>query len=174
MYIVDFPWYDFENIEPHLNKFWSVFRQKLLHAGFEEHLLPKNPCREIHFAEQWSAPNLLISQACGFDVVTTYKDQLQLSLKRNAGNRGFIRVLFPKVKTYLSQEKEKVKCSLQLEWIGIIMLIAAIGTLIAQYTLPEIEGDSIPKWAPAALIAWYLFYTFSSMARIKKAIKQAV
>lgn len=78
MYIVDFPWYDFENVEPHLNKFWSVFRQKLLDAGFEEHLLPKNPCREIHFSEQWSAPNLLISQACGFDVVTTYKDQLQI------------------------------------------------------------------------------------------------
>ena len=78
MYIVDFPWYDFENIEPHINKFWEVLRLQLREAGFEDKLLPSSPCRDIHFSEQWSAPNLLISQACGFDVVTTFKEKLQL------------------------------------------------------------------------------------------------
>jgi len=105
-----------------------------------------------------------------FDI-GTYKDKLQLSLKRGGGNRGFIRILFPKVKTYLKVEDGKAICSMQLEIIGVIMLIASIGTAISTATLPEVGGESIPLWIPIAMTAWYLFYSFSSIAKIKAALK---
>lgn len=108
------------------------------------------------------------SQLLTYFETSDYQDKLRLSLRRNAGNRGFLRILFPKIKTYMKLKNGEAKCSMQMEWIGIIMLIAAVGTLLAKLFLPELEGDEeMPIWAPLAFILWYLLYSMISISKIK-------
>jgi len=106
--------------------------------------------------------------------VDSYQDKLRLELKRAGGNRGFIRILFPKVKTYVKVEEGRAKSSMKLEIIGIVMLIVCTGTAISTATLPEVGGENIPLWAPIAGAVWYLFYSFSSIAKIKKLLTSTI
>jgi hypothetical protein len=106
-----------------------------------------------------------------FDI-GNYKDQLQLSLKREGGNRGIIRILFPKIKTYLKLDKGTAKCRMQLEWLGVIMLIVAIANLLIILFIPDEGLETIPLWGPIALSAWYLIYSFSSIRRNLKLLEE--
>ncbi len=100
--------------------------------------------------------------------IDQYQDKLRLELNREGGNRGFIRILFPKVKTYIKVENGKAKCSILLEIVGFVMLFVSIMAGVAAVALPPEGEESLPAWAPIAAAAWYLLYSFMSIAKIKK------
>jgi len=78
------------------------------------------------------------------------------------------KILFPKITTYVKVEEGRAKSSMKLEIIKVVMLNVRISTTISTATLPEVGGESIPLWAPIAGAVWYLFYSFSSITKIKK------
>jgi hypothetical protein len=102
--------------------------------------------------------------------VDDYQDKLRLKLKREGGKRGFVRLLFHKVKTYVKVRDGKANCNMQLEIVGVVMLFVSIMAAIAAVTLPPEGEESIPAWAPIATSVWYLVYSFVSISKTEKFI----
>ncbi len=67
MYIANLPWYDFAELESATDAWWEGLALHLARAGIDE--VPLQLDREQDHIEQWQAPNLLWSQACGYDVL---------------------------------------------------------------------------------------------------------
>jgi ABC-type phosphate/phosphonate transport system substrate-binding protein len=73
--IASLPWYDLPEIRPATDRFWGRLSEHLRRRGF-----PAPPAldRELGCFEQWRRPELLLSQACGYDVRIAYASELQV------------------------------------------------------------------------------------------------
>jgi ABC-type phosphate/phosphonate transport system substrate-binding protein len=69
------PWYDLQEIRWATDLFWGRLREHLRARGFAA---PSGLERELDCFEQWRRPDLLLSQACGYDVRIAYAQDLQL------------------------------------------------------------------------------------------------
>lgn len=75
MYIASLPWYDFPEIKSATDSFWHVFASRLKEEGFTP---PSSLTRNISYKHQWQSPLLLFSQACGYDVVKPFMQDLRV------------------------------------------------------------------------------------------------
>jgi len=67
MSIACLPWYDFEEIRPHTDRFWASVSSRLADAGFDH--APGRLTREVDHDEILAQPDLVLSQTCGYVVV---------------------------------------------------------------------------------------------------------
>src|SRR5688572_14400539 len=73
--IASLPWYDLPEIRWATDLFWRRFSLHLREAGF---VAPDELERGLDCFEQWRRPELLFSQACGYDVRIAYARELQV------------------------------------------------------------------------------------------------
>jgi len=74
--IASLPWYDLREIRAATDRFWQRCAHHLRFAGVDG--VPDALERELDCFEQWKRPDLVISQACGYDVRIAFADHLQL------------------------------------------------------------------------------------------------
>ena len=74
MRIADLPWYDFSELEDATDAWWRGVAGHLRTAGIDA--VPDGLQRETPFADNWRNPRLLLSQACGYDVLYDSADAL--------------------------------------------------------------------------------------------------
>lgn len=67
--IANLPWYDLPELRRAYDAFWTVLARHLRRAGVAD--APGRLEREGDARAQWRDPALLLSQACGYDVVAT-------------------------------------------------------------------------------------------------------
>ncbi len=70
------PWYDLPEIRSATDALWDGFRRHLGRHGFDD--APVELDRRQPHEEVWDAPDLLFSQACGYDVLIAYPETLRL------------------------------------------------------------------------------------------------
>lgn len=70
------PWYDLPEIRSATDALWDGIRRHLAGHGIDE--APHELDRRQPHEEVWAAPDLLFSQACGYDVLIAYPDTLRL------------------------------------------------------------------------------------------------
>ncbi len=75
-WIASLPWYDLPEIQESTDQFWSGLTSYLQEEGVSQ--LPQKLNRTIPYEKQWSSSNFLFGQACGYDVVLSYKHCLRL------------------------------------------------------------------------------------------------
>lgn len=76
MRIASLPWYDFAETRPHHDAFWSIVRDQLIAVGVDA--VPETLCRSGRVREDWNDPGLLLSQACGYDLLLRNPPPLRL------------------------------------------------------------------------------------------------
>jgi ABC-type phosphate/phosphonate transport system substrate-binding protein len=74
MRIANLPWYDFDELRDATDALWSAIAERLADAGVDA--VPGRLDRETNHVEQWRRPELLLSQACGYDVLHDSADDL--------------------------------------------------------------------------------------------------
>lgn len=74
MLAADLPWYDFAELREATDAWWSGIRKHLALAGVPE--LPAALTRDGDYALRWQQPNLLLGQACGYDVLYDHADHI--------------------------------------------------------------------------------------------------
>ena len=74
--IASFPWYDLDEIRWATDALWDAIARNLRNAGVAG--VPRNLDRTTHYETQWRSPDLLLSQACGYDVLLEHRERLQL------------------------------------------------------------------------------------------------
>jgi ABC-type phosphate/phosphonate transport system substrate-binding protein len=74
--IASLPWYDLREIRWATDRFWGCVSEHLRAQGVDD--VPAAPERGLSCFEQWTRPELLFSQACGYDVRLAYAEHLQL------------------------------------------------------------------------------------------------
>ena len=67
MRIADLPWYDLEELTPATDAWWRGIAGHLRRLGVDR--VPENLSREGSHVDRWVHPDLLLSQACGYDVL---------------------------------------------------------------------------------------------------------
>lgn len=67
MRIADLPWYDLEELTPATDAWWRGIAGHLRRLGVDR--VPENLSREGSHVDRWGHPDLLLSQACGYDVL---------------------------------------------------------------------------------------------------------
>jgi len=75
-WIANLPWYDFDELEAATDAWWRGVRRHLEDRGLRG--APERLARDGDYAEQWRSPDLLLSQACGYDVLYDARDDLQV------------------------------------------------------------------------------------------------
>ncbi len=75
MFNASFPMYNFSEIEPALSTLWQGIATHLDREGVKD--LPTELSHGKPLAELLSDKNLLLSQCCGYDVVSSYRGSLQ-------------------------------------------------------------------------------------------------
>ncbi|HEX6811118.1 MAG TPA: PhnD/SsuA/transferrin family substrate-binding protein [Planctomycetota bacterium] len=65
--IADLPWYDLEEVEAATDAWWSGIARHLRRLGVDR--VPDTLTRRGSHVERWEHPDLLLSQACGYDVL---------------------------------------------------------------------------------------------------------
>jgi len=65
--IANLPWYDFPETAASTDAFWRAVAARLRSAGIAD--VPDELARDDAHDEQWRHPRLLLSQACGYDVL---------------------------------------------------------------------------------------------------------
>lgn len=68
------PWYDFEEVHAANDAFWARVTRELDRRGWSG--IPSRPERRLDCRLLWRDPDLLLSQACGYDVVGPERDHL--------------------------------------------------------------------------------------------------
>ncbi len=76
MGIASFPWYDLAEIRWAQDVLWSAIRRELRERGWRE--VPAALERSQAYTVQWVNAELLLSQACGYDVLYGFADALRL------------------------------------------------------------------------------------------------
>ena len=76
MTIASLPWYDFAEIRADNDAFWQRFAFWCREEGLTD--VPTQLDRTTPYEEQWDHPGLLLSQACGYDVVLAHPGKLQI------------------------------------------------------------------------------------------------
>lgn len=67
MFVADLPWYDYIELREHTDSFWRGIADHLRRAGVVG--VPEELSRTGHHAMRWQMRGLLLSQACGYDVL---------------------------------------------------------------------------------------------------------
>jgi ABC-type phosphate/phosphonate transport system substrate-binding protein len=65
--VANLPWYDFPEIAESTDAFWRAVAERLRAAGIDR--VPSELARDEDYEAQWRDPRLLLSQACGYDVL---------------------------------------------------------------------------------------------------------
>lgn len=65
--VANLPWYDFPELEAATDALWSGVAARLRAAGLAD--VPERLARDGDYLAQWRDPRLLLSQACGYDVL---------------------------------------------------------------------------------------------------------
>ncbi len=76
MPLASLPWYDLSEIRAATDALWGRFAQNLRRHGVRD--VPAMLNREAHYEQQWSSPDFLFGQACGYDVLLAYPQHLQV------------------------------------------------------------------------------------------------
>ncbi len=76
MSIASLPWYDIAEIQPITDALWQRFAYWCRREGLVE--VPDRLERTTHYESQWDQPTLLLSQACGYDVVLAHRGKLEI------------------------------------------------------------------------------------------------
>ena len=74
--IASLPWYDCPEVRDATDALWRCLRGHLVGNGFAE--VPEELERDLPARHQWEASNLLLTQACGYDVILTSREQIQV------------------------------------------------------------------------------------------------
>lgn len=74
MRIADLPWYDLPELQPATDAWWLGIGRHLRALGQDD--VPAALQRHTDHAENWRSPHLLLSQACGYDVLYDSADDL--------------------------------------------------------------------------------------------------
>ena len=74
MFLADLPWYDFAELRAHTDAWWQGIAKHLTRQGVVG--LPAVLSRDGDYAARWRQPNLLLSQACGYDVLYDEQDHI--------------------------------------------------------------------------------------------------
>ena len=75
-WVAALPMYDLVELKPATDRFWQALRDRLDQAGIAD--LPQTLSRPDRLTEFWCQPNLLLSQTCGYPLVTELRDAVQL------------------------------------------------------------------------------------------------
>jgi ABC-type phosphate/phosphonate transport system substrate-binding protein len=75
--LASLPWYDLPEVRWATDSFWEAVAGRLRASGVEG--VPEELDRVTPFEEQWDRPGLLLSQACGYDVLYGHRSQLQVA-----------------------------------------------------------------------------------------------
>ncbi len=70
------PWYDLSELRRSNDALWTRIAAELATAGVPG--VPRTLDRVLHYEDQWDSGELLLGQACGYDVAIAYAHQLQL------------------------------------------------------------------------------------------------
>jgi ABC-type phosphate/phosphonate transport system substrate-binding protein len=76
-FLANMPWYDLEELRPFTDRLWQNFAAELRQEGLSS-IVPDSLNRNIDYKDSWAQPSLLFSQACGYDLAISHRDQLQL------------------------------------------------------------------------------------------------
>lgn len=76
MKLASLPWYDLPEVRWATDALWEALAGELRRAGVER--VPGELNRNVHYEQQWSSPDFLFGQACGYDVHIAYADCLTL------------------------------------------------------------------------------------------------
>ncbi len=75
MRIADLPWYDLPELRAATDAWWQGIAVHLRRLG--ERDVPAQLHRDVAHDENWRSPHLLLSQACGYDVLYDLREVLQ-------------------------------------------------------------------------------------------------
>lgn len=70
------PWYDLPEIRPATDALWRQLARQFRLAGLTN--VPQRLNRHVAYQQQWTSPDFLFGQACGYDVAVSYAAQLQV------------------------------------------------------------------------------------------------
>lgn len=73
--LASLPWYDLEEIRPATDALWDELKRQFRIAGLSN--VPERLNRDVAYERQWTSPDFLFGQACGYDVRLAYVDHLQ-------------------------------------------------------------------------------------------------
>lgn len=74
-YLVSLPMYDWPEQQADNDRFWAQLRTEMMDSGFAD--LPQNLTRDVA-ANVWENPRSLLTQTCGFPLVHSLKEKVQL------------------------------------------------------------------------------------------------
>lgn len=74
MLIADLPWYDLQELAPATDAWWRGIACHLRRLGVDG--VPDSLSRDGSHVERWQHPDLLVSQACGYDVLYDAADHI--------------------------------------------------------------------------------------------------
>lgn len=71
------PWYDLAEVQAANDLLWKLVRRRLV-SQMSPSTLPSMLDREVSARSQWASGHVLLSQACGYDVVMKERERLQV------------------------------------------------------------------------------------------------
>jgi ABC-type phosphate/phosphonate transport system substrate-binding protein len=74
--LASLPWYDLREIREATDTLWRAVARQFRLAGLMN--VPDRLNRDVAYERQWTSPNFLFGQACGYDVRMAYADHLQV------------------------------------------------------------------------------------------------
>jgi ABC-type phosphate/phosphonate transport system substrate-binding protein len=74
--LASLPWYDLDELHEATDAFWAILSHNFKDSCICE--APTSLCRDIDYEDQWDNPELLLSQACGYDVILAHAGKLQV------------------------------------------------------------------------------------------------
>jgi ABC-type phosphate/phosphonate transport system substrate-binding protein len=72
--VAELPWYDFVELRAHTDTWWQGIARHLCAAGVDG--IPDALVRGADYESRWRDPQLLLSQACGYDVLYDAADHI--------------------------------------------------------------------------------------------------
>jgi ABC-type phosphate/phosphonate transport system substrate-binding protein len=76
MWLSCLPWYDLHELRSATDALWLRIAENLRASGIKH--VPKHLNRSLHYEDQWDSGNLLLGQACGYDVALAFADRLRV------------------------------------------------------------------------------------------------
>jgi hypothetical protein len=93
----------------------------------------------------------------GLEVSRTKADRLVLTRRRNLGNRGVLRLLFPKCTARVTFQQLSVRYAVRLDGLGFFMLFIMIGGVLVELLMDRTRYPrEYPPAFPYALAALYV------------------
>lgn len=76
MFLACLPWYDLVETQEATDRLWRLVAMELERCGQAQ--VPRELDRRADYESQWSSPDLLLGQACGYDVYCANNHNLQI------------------------------------------------------------------------------------------------